>query len=301
VARPVKPILVCMVWRGGARFERCLASIGLSVNSFSRVVISVTASEDSEDLKRAREFQRDHPSVEVICTGRELPTMAHQAFWIDYLDATDSSPDDWIYWLAYDDQVRPQGITALVDPAGNWPLDADTAYIGPWAMRHESADELWAGREEEPMECWTSFPAQGPTRLPLLQWIRDQLEQPTYMQMSGSVMPFANYRELRDGRPRKQGPMRIEMATAAGQRTTFVAEFSEPISVIYGRSNSDRASYGKAARKEDVHLMAWLARWVTHHADQASTLAGILADQARARVTRKSLPQEEWRVRGTVR
>ena len=289
-----------MVWRGGARFERCLTSIEASIPYFTRVVISVTAPQGSDDVRRAREFQGRHPSVEVICTGHELPTMAHQAFWIDYLEASGLAPDDWIYWLAYDDQVRPEGIATLVDLEGNWPLHANTAYIGPWAMRHESADGLWAGQEGDPMEIWTSFPASGPTRLPLLQWIRAQLAQPTYMQMSGSVMPFANYRELRDGRPRKQGPMRIEMATAAGRGTDFVAEFDEPISIIYGRSNSDRASYGKAARREDVHLVAWLTRWVSHHLDQAPELAGIIADQFRARATRTSMPQEEWRVRGTL-
>ncbi len=296
----MQPILVCMVWRGGARFERCLTSIAASTHHFQRVVLSITAPDDSPDMERAREFQREHPTVEVICTQQELPTMQHQAFWVDYLESTHASPSDWIYWLAYDDQVRPAGIDALTDEQGSWPLDQHTVYIGPWAMRHESADTLWSGNDDEAMESWTSFPKDGPTRLPLLTWIRDQLRQPTYMQMSGSVMPFANYLELRDGRPRKQGPMRIEMATAAGTGTEYVQEFDEPISIIYGRSNSDRANYGRAARKEDVHLLAWLARWARHHPSQAGELAAIIADQVRARVTRSALPEEEWRVRGTL-
>lgn len=301
VARPVQPILVCMVWRGGERFERCLTSIAESIHHFQRVILSITAPETSPDMEKARAFQREHPAVEVICTGEELPTMPHQAFWVDYLENTHASPDDWIYWLAYDDQVRHQGIDTIVDEDGNWPIDQRTVYIGPWAMRHESADTLWQGEESDEMESWTSFPMNGPTRLPLLTWIRDQLRQPTYMQMSGSVMPFANYLELRDGRPRKQGPMRIEMATAAGESTTHVQEFDEPISTIYGRSNSDRATYGRAARKEDVHLIAWLARWTARNPSQATELAGIVADQARTRLTRTPPPNEEWRVRGTVK
>ena len=289
-----------MVWRGGDRFARCLESLATSLLHFKRVVISVTASDDSEDMHRALAFQRQHPSVEVLCTGTELPTMQHQTFWIDYLQASGTSPDDWIYWLAYDDQVRPAGILALVGGDGTWPLDPTTVYIGPWAMRHESADVLWAGHEGDEMESWTSFPSQGPTRMPLLQWIREQLHQPTYMQMSGSVMPFANYLDLRDGRPRKQGPMRIEMATAAGPSSEFVEEFGEPISIIYGRSNSDRASYGSAARREDVHLFARLAQWASHHPRQATDLAGIITDQVRGRLSRSLPPSEEWRVRGTV-
>lgn len=289
-----------MVWRGGERFDRCLASIAASLQHFQRVVISVTAPEDSEDMARALAFQHEHPKVEVLCTGRELPTMQHQAFWVDHLESTNASPDDWIYWLAYDDQVRPAGIQALTEGQEGWPLDPKTVYIGPWAMRHESADTLWSGNDDDPMESWTSFPKDGPTRLPLLTWIRDQLRQPTYMQMSGSVMPFANYLDLRDGRPHKTGPMRIEMATAAGPRTQFVQELDEPISVIYGRSNSDRANYGSAARREDVHLLAWLTRWTTRHPSQAPDLAGIVADQARARVTGTPPPPEEWRVRGSI-
>jgi len=290
-----------MVWRGGARFDRCLESIAAATPFFRRVIISLTAPEDSEDMRLAQQFQRQHPSVEVICTGSEFPTMQHQTFWVDYLQRSGASPDDWIYWLAYDDQVRSAGISALIDDEGNWPLNPKTAYIGPWAMRHESAEILWTGIEGDEMQSWTSFPHEGPTRMPLLAWIREQLRQPTYMQMSGSVMPFGNYLELRDGTPRKKGPMRIEMATAAGTGTEFVEEFSQPISVIYGRSNSDRASYGNAARAEDIHLLTWLARWVSHHPRRARDFVGIMTDQLQTRVVRSQPPTEEWRVRGTVR
>jgi hypothetical protein len=115
---PVQPILVCMSWRGGPRLDRCLASIAASQHRFARVVISVTATEDSEDMRRAVEFQRRNPNVEVLCTGQELPTMQHQAFWVDYLKATGVSRGDWIYWLAYDDEVRPRGIDAIIDRRG---------------------------------------------------------------------------------------------------------------------------------------------------------------------------------------
>lgn len=302
--RPLQPILVCMSWRGGARFERCLNSIARSTHHFSRIILSVTSAENSDDMSLARQFQHEHPSVEVICTGKELPTMQHQAFWIEYLQRTGAKPTDWIYWLAYDDEVKPTGIDRIVDEQGNWPLEQGTVYFGPWAMRHESADDLWHGNPTEPLESWTSFPASGPTRLPLMRWIRDQLRQPTYMQMSGSVCPLGNFVELKDGKPTKHGPMRIEMATAASRSTTHVREFSEPVSIIYGRSNSDRASYGKAARREDAHLLAWLARYTAAHPGAAKDFAGILADQTTlqvaARLRNRPLPQEEWRVRGIV-
>ena len=293
-----------MAWRGGARFKRCLASIAASQHHFQRVILSVTSDENSDDMRAAQAFKKQHPRTEVICTGRELPTMQHQAFWIDYLQRTGATPTDWIYWLAYDEVVKPTGIDRIIDTEGNWPLQPGTVYFGPWAMRHESADDLWHGDSLEPLESWTSFPQRGPLRLPLMRWIRDQLRQPTYMQMSGSVCPFGNFIEIKDGKPAKQGPMRIEMAIAASRSTTHVQEFSEPVSIIYGRSNSDRASYGKAARREDAHLLAWLARYTAKNPSVATDFAGILADQARiqanARLRHQPLPAEEWRVRGTV-
>lgn len=301
---PTRPVLVVMAWRGGERFARCLESIARSKQHFSRIVLSVTSPPDSPDLVRARAFADEHPEVEVICTGRELPTMEHQAFWIDHLQRTGAKADDWIYWLAYDDEVRLRGIEAIVDDTGGWPLQRGTAYFGPWAMRHERADLPYDGPLDEPLESWTSFPLAGPLRLPVLEWIRQQLVQPTYMQMSGSVCPFASFVALRDSRPRKTGPMRIEMAVASAPPTTHVAEFPEPVSIIYGRSNSDRASYGRAARKEDLHLAAWLAQYVRRHPGEWTGLAGAGADvvamYAKAAATRRGLPREEWRVRGVV-
>jgi len=303
VPHTIRPILVCMVWRGGDRFTRCLASISASQHHFARVVLSVTSDDASDDMRRAVAFQAQHTNVEVICTNEELPTMEHQAFWIDYLTRTGANSDDWIYWLAYDDEVRVRGIDAITDDEGNWPLQEGTVYFGPWAMRHEQADDLWAGDPGQELESWTSFPPNGPTRLPVLTWIADQITQPTYMQMSGSVCPLANFIELKDDKPTKRGPMRIEMAVAAGRATTHVEEFSEPISIIYGRPNSDRASYGKQARREDLHLLAWLARYATAHPRSAPQLARLLgtagAQQAALRIRHTPLPAEEWRVRGT--
>ncbi len=73
--RPIRPILVCMVWRGGERFDRALASIARALAHFDRVVLSITGPEFGEDMGRATAFQEIHPDVEVICTGEEWPTM----------------------------------------------------------------------------------------------------------------------------------------------------------------------------------------------------------------------------------
>jgi len=302
--RPTRPILVCMVWRGGERFERALGSVSQALPHFDRVVLSITGPRSGEDMARAEAFRELHHSVEVICTEEEWPTMRHQAFWIDYLIRSGADPKEWIYWLAYDDEVRVGGIESLVDETGSWPLEPGTAYFGPWAMRHEQPEQLWAGDPNEQLESWTSFPIEGPTELPVERWIAEQLRQPTYMQMSGSVNPLQSFIDLRDLRPRKSGPMRIEMAIASATGISSVAEFPEPVSIIYGRSNSDRAAYGKAARKEDVHLMAWLARYSVRHPRSAGSLASAtlraVGATALAAAGGKELPGEEWRVRGTV-
>ena len=298
------PILVCMVWRGGDRFARCLASIREAREHFSRIIISVTGPVAGADMRLAQAAQSNDPRIEVICTEREMPTMQHQAFWIEHLLATGAKESDWIYWLAYDDEIRPRGIEAITDSSGAWPLTPGTAYFGPWAMRHEQPDHLWHGDRSEPLESWTSFPPQGPTRLPVATWIADQLRQPTYMQMSGSVNPLRSFIDLKNSRPRKVGPMRIEMAIASAPGITAVEEFSEPVSIIYGRSNSDRASYGKAARREDAHLAAWLLRYSAVHPSAALPLTRALAHSAAiaglSAIGRRELPVEEWRVRGTV-
>lgn len=296
---PVRPILVCMSWRGGERLRRCLDSIATSQRYFQRILISVTSAPDSEDMKLVEEFRSRIPDMEFLCTGRELPTMEHQARWVEHLQQTGARPADWIYWLAYDDEVRPHGIEQIVDASGSWPLEPGTAYFGPWAMRHETPEHLWSGDIAAPLESWTSFPAEGPTRLATATWVGDQLRQPTYMQMSGSVNPLSSFVRLRDSRPRKRGPMRIEMAIAAAPTTRFVAEFATPVSIIYGRSNSDRASYGSAARREDVHLMAWLGRYAVQNPSALPAIARGGASVLGA-YARRSLPQEEWRVRGVV-
>ena len=299
-----KPILVVMSWRGEARLERCLKSIIPAADAFERIVISVTAPADSPDNALARDFTDRVSHAEALCTGSELPTMQHQAFWVDHLEATGVRPDQWIYWLAYDDEIRWRGIEILLDESGGWKLTPRTAYVGPWAMRHERPDELFNGDPTAPLESWTSFPPQGPRRLPVMTWIADQLRQPTYMQMSGSVMPFSSYLALRDDRPRKQGPMRIEMAAASARGIDVVEEFPEPVSIIYGRSDSDRASYGSAARREDVHLALWLTRRSLQHPSEFMKLAtagsAVARTYADAVFRRTSLPEEEWRVRGAV-
>lgn len=301
---PTQPILVMMSYRGGERLARCLRSIERSAHHFSRIVLSVTAAHDSDDMRQCEELQRRNPKVEVICTGRELPTMLHQAFWVDYLQRTGARATDWIYWLAYDDEVRARGINALIDEVGNWPLHHDTVYFGPWAMRHEQPNHLWDGDPTQALESWTSFPLEGPTRLPVLEWIRQQLIQPTYMQMSGSVCPLRNFIDLKDAKPAKKGPMRIEMATAASPGTRFVEEFAEPVSIIYGRSNSDRTSYGRWARLEDLHMLARISR---HGAIEGAipaslaVLASIPLTWTSARlVSRRNVTVEDWRSRTIV-
>jgi hypothetical protein len=288
-----------MSWRGGERLRRCLNSIARAQGHFQRILISVTGAPDSEDMGIVEEFRSRIPDLEILCTGRELPTMEHQARWVEYLQHTGARPSDWIYWLAYDDEVRLHGIEQIVDASGSWPLEPGTAYFGPWAMRHETPERLWDGDVTDRLESWTSFPIPGPTHLPTATWVSDQLRQPTYMQMSGSVNPLSSFVRLRDSRPRKRGPMRIEMAIASDPSTRFVAEFATPVSIIFGRSNSDRASYGSAARREDLHLMVWLARYAVHNPTALPALArgglGVLAAYGR-----RSLPHEEWRVRGVV-
>jgi len=97
--------------------------------------------------------------------------------------------------------------------------------------------------------------------------------------------------------------MRIERATAATLNNSTVEEFAEPISIIYGRPNSDRASYGNAARSEDVHLVAWLARYVGHKPSSLPAIVNaatkIIASNARLLTKKGKPPAEQWTKRSS--
>lgn len=295
----MKPALVMLSWRGGARLARCLASISPAIPHFSRVVLSSSSTTDAADMVTLRAFAEAHPGVEVICTGRELATMGHQRFWIEHLRRTGASLDDWVFWLAYDDEVRLNGLASVVGPTGDWSLDRRSAYLGPWALRHESPEFLWSGDATAPLESWTCLPLTS-TSMPLLPWIAQQLRQPTYIQMSGSVMPLRAHAELVLQKPVKSGPMRIEMATALASSAKVVTEFPEPLTIVYGRSNSDRAAYGSAARAQDGDLVRRILRYVRRDERAARHLPGIVLSGLGAVLPGGGAPAEEWRVRGLV-
>jgi hypothetical protein len=301
---PLQPILVVLVWRGGARFVRALDSIRDAEKYFKRVVLSITALPDSEDIRIAERYIREcaqsgSPSkAEIICTQTELPTMHHQEFWIHHLLTTGAHDEDWIFWLAYDDQLRLRGLQEVVPNELQWPLAENFAYFGPWGMRHESPDQLWELTPGERLETWTGFEKGGPKVLNPTEWTLDQLIQPTYIQMSGSVASLKSHANLINGFPRKSGPMRIELATALESRTKWVTEFSSALTYIYGRSNSDRSNYAKAAAREDRDLALRLLKRCALNPSSIPLLFGRKFRKLLSQLIRKETKVEDWRVSG---
>lgn len=299
---PIQPILVILVWRGGARLKRALDSLRDTEKYFKRVVISITSDPDSDDVREARKFASQmssggHPTkIEIICTGIELPTMKHQLFWISYLEKTGARKDDWIFWLAYDDELRSQGISELVDQRGNWPLTPNTVYLGPWSIRHETSNELWSQNTGEEEEVWTCLTRESKQLIPVYEWMSQQLLQPTYIQMSGSVAHLECHSRLVKTWPKKRGPMRIEMATAAHFNVRNVAEFATPVTIIYGRSDSDRSMYGRAAYWEDLNLFFQVLRDFPKAQRSIAPLVNAAGRRLLQMVTRTNIT-EEWRTR----
>ena len=68
-AKTTRPTLVMMSWRGGERLQRCLTSIAANKNSFSRIVISVTATPDSKDIVPVRNQILEIDFVNTTITG----------------------------------------------------------------------------------------------------------------------------------------------------------------------------------------------------------------------------------------
>ena len=301
----LQPVLVMPVYRGGLKFERALDSVRRSERYFRRIIVSLNGPLESADRVAIDRYLASAPSkVEVIQTGTELPWMEHQYFWVTHLERTGETADTWVYWFAHDDQLRPRGIAAQVDSDGSWRLKSRTVYLGPWGMRYDPLGEMYAGDMNAPVESWTSFPLGGPLRLSVAEWIAQQLEQPTYINMSGCVTQLASFQDMRAFVVPKPGGMRIEMATAAAPRNLFVEEFSEPLVITYTSKGSDRTTYAAVARQDDRHLAAWLANYVLRHPRAGlptlRAAANVASSHLRVRMGRGTLPTEDWRYRSTV-
>ena len=303
--RPIQPVLVLPVYRGGAKFQRALDSVRESERFFRRIIISLNGPVESDDADRVAAYRAAGRSrAEVIQTGAELPWIAHQYFWLDHLERTGERSRDWVLWFAHDDQLRPRGLAALTDEEGGWRLTPQTVYLGPWGMRYDPLGSMYDGPASAPLESWTSFPLGGPLRLPVAEWIAQQLEQPTYINMSGCITQLASFQVLRRFPLSKPGGMRIEMATAAAPNNRFAEELPEPVVITYTSKGSDRTTYTKVARKDDVHMAVWLANYVAHHPSAAlpsgRAALKVAGDYARVAARRGSLAEEDWRHRETL-
>lgn len=293
------------VYRGGEKFKRALDSIRHAENYFRRIVISLNSAPGSADEEVVRAYQALSPTkVEVIQTERELPWIPHQFFWLSHLEQTGEHGNDWVMWFAHDDEIRPRGLAELVNTEGSWPLEPGTIYLGPWGMRYDPPGEIFSGDRDAPLESWTSFPLEGPRITSVASWIADQLRQPTYINMSGCVTQLAAFQQLRNFPYAKPGGMRIEMATAAAPVNRYVAEFPTPIVITYTSKGSDRTTYTHVARKDDAHLMAWLANYVARHPGSVGPLIGAAAQVGTHRIQqalgRRAGVAEDWRRRETV-
>ncbi len=293
------------VYRGGEKFRRALNSVRGAEHHFRRIIISLNSSPGSPDERIIEEFRaaRD-TTIEVVQTGEELPWIPHQFFWLDHLEAMGERADDWVMWFAHDDELRPRGISNLVDQQGNWPLEDGTIYLGPWGMRYDPPGELFDGDRNGPLESWTSFPIDGPVRMPVAQWIADQLVQPTYINMSGCVTKLESFQQLRGFPYQKPGGMRIEMATAAAPINKTAEEFSEPLVITYTSKGSDRTTYTKVARRDDAHLITWLGNYAAHHPGSIGSFTksglAIAGQRLGQLLNRKEPVAEDWRYRETV-
>lgn len=293
------------VYRGGAKFARGLASIRPAEHHFRRIVISLNSSKGSPDEEIVAAYREQGPTkIEVIQAGTEVPWMPHQYFWLKHLEQTGETGESWVAWYGHDDQVRPRGIDALIDADGSWPLDAGTTYLGPWGMRYDPIGGLYDGPANAPLESWTSFPVDGPLRLPVAEWVAQQLEQPTYINMSGCVTQLASFQAMRAFPIAKPGGMRIEMATAAAPNNRYVQEFATPIVITHTSKQSDRTKYSAVARKDDRHMVAWLANYIVRHPSAALPTARatfkVGTDYAKVLLKKGTLAQEDWRYRETV-
>ena len=302
LATDPRPVLLIPVYRGGERFERCLSSLTCAPEYFSAVVLSMNSPRESADHLLALEFQASAKlPVVVLNTGTELTSMDHSRFWANELRTQFLPETTQLMWLGHDDELDPEGL-AISCPGGSWPIRESTMLLGPWKLRHESVGELYRVPEDEQLEVWTCFPDQQSKPQTAIDWVCDQLLHPTYLNLTGGVFPFAGVLDIVDHRIRKQSGMRMEMTLATTRGSRYITELPEPVTIVYGRADSDRATIPAVhARADDRQLMKWLTRYAsftpTAKVRLAATVAKLTTLRARVAIGKASLPAEDWVVR----
>jgi hypothetical protein len=297
-----RPVLVIPVYRGGERFARCLRSLVCAAEYFSSVVISINGPAESLDLQAAEGFQLQAGlAVAVLNTTVEMNSMSHSRFWTNELRRRHLPATAHVMWLGHDDELNPEGL-ALACPEGQWPLQPSTMILGPWQLRHESVDALYEAPENEKLETWTCFPDRAAPPQPSLNWVCDQLLNPTYLNLTGGVFAFGSLLDIVDFRIRKASGMRMEMTLATAPGTLFITELAEAVTIVHGRADSDRATIPVAhTRRDDRHLLMWLSRYAAvtpkTRTEFVSTLAQLVALRFRVAIGRARLPVERWVVR----
>jgi hypothetical protein len=294
-----RPLLVIPVYRGGERFLRCLAGLPPNLHYFDGVTLSINSGSGSSDEQAARAFASLHPGVQVVVTGRELTSFDHTRFWAAQLELRGITGRQPLLWLAHDDELHTPGLAHLAPTGGAWDLDPHTTYLGPWIVRHESVSQLWQPPADYQDEVWTCFRGASPQKG--IDWIRQQLQRPTYISFSGCVFPFASMQSLVACRPRKKAGMRVEMSMVAAPGMRDAAEFAVPVSIVYGRADSDRATIPRrSAQLDDLHLLYWLGRHSAASAGTRRAYGSILSTAVGHRVSAlrgRPGPGEEWLVR----
>ena len=297
-----RPLLVVPVYRGGLRFERCLASLIHAGGFFSGLVLSINGPTESPDLVSALKFQEsvDFP-VEILNTEVEMTSMDHIRYWTAHLQKTKIPLDQQIMWLGHDDELDPVGL-AQSCPDGVWPLRENTMVLGPWKLRHESVDSLYEIPMNEKLETWTCFP--DPAQLPMksMDWACDQLLHPTYINLTGGVFPFRSLQAVVEFKPRKVSGMRMEMTLATAPGSGCISELPEAITIVYGRADSDRATIPrKDALNDDRNLLLWLSKFATLTTGSRKrftlTLLRIALLRGQVLLGRAEPPGEDWVVR----
>lgn len=299
----VKPLLLVPVYRGGARFQRCLRSIEQAGTYFSCVVLSINGSADSPDMREALAFkERVSFPVLVFNTRTELDSMNHTCFWAQQLQDHQFSPDQLIMWLGHDDELDVESLR-VVCPEGMWHIDASTMVLGPWKLRHESVNELYKAPENEFLETWTCFPSSAGIPMRSMDWVCDQLLHPTYLNLTGGIFPLQSVIEIIEFRVHKVSGMRMEMTLATAPDVKSVTELPHAVTIVYGRADSDRATIPRAnAVKDDRHLLLWLSRYSLVNSRSRKRFLHTVIKLARLKfkiaIGKAQLPNEDWVVRG---
>lgn len=160
------PTLIVPVFHGGNDFKRCLASLKNSINSFSKVFISINGADPSEDEATIMQSDIHQASLTILKTNANLQPV-HHIIWITRNIKSQISGKQRVFLLCHDDELNFQYYEKWLSLLST--QNENIAWIGSYKVIDMSLVEsqissLPTSAIDTPLSCekWLIYNSQKP-------------------------------------------------------------------------------------------------------------------------------------------